>query len=92
LFLPQREICVVTSTYGAFPLARRKRGWHYSPAQGTEKNYGSEVMATVKKSAAKGAAEKPSVEMLMGFYKEMLLIRRFEERAGQQPEFTVQGR
>jgi pyruvate dehydrogenase E1 component alpha subunit len=40
-------------------------------------------MATVKKSAAKGAAEKPSVEMLMGFYKEMLLIRRFEERAGQ---------
>ena len=39
------------------------------------------VMATVKKSAAKGAAEKPSVEMLMGFYKEMLLIRRFEERA-----------
>ena len=40
-------------------------------------------MATIKKPASKGAAEKPSVEMLMGFYKEMLLIRRFEERAGQ---------
>ena len=39
-------------------------------------------MAT-KKPASKGAAEKPSAEMLMGFYRDMLLIRRFEERAGQ---------
>ncbi len=37
----------------------------------------------IKKPASKGATEKPSADMLMRFYREMLLIRRFEERAGQ---------
>jgi len=33
--------------------------------------------------SAKGSAKKASAEQLIGYYKEMLLIRRFEERAGQ---------
>ena len=33
--------------------------------------------------AGKGDNKKPTVEQLIAFYKEMLLIRRFEERAGQ---------
>jgi pyruvate dehydrogenase E1 component alpha subunit len=44
-------------------------------------------MATKKAQKAKSAAPakgmKPSPELLISFYKEMLLIRRFEERAGQ---------
>ena len=34
-------------------------------------------------SAAKGDIKKANAEQLIGYYKEMLLIRRFEERAGQ---------
>src|ERR1700741_1994318 len=34
-------------------------------------------------AATKTAGRKPSPEQLIAFYKEMLLIRRFEERAGQ---------
>ena len=33
--------------------------------------------------AAKGDTKKANAEQLIGYYKEMLLIRRFEERAGQ---------
>jgi pyruvate dehydrogenase E1 component alpha subunit len=41
-------------------------------------------MTTTKKtSKASGAAGKPTAEELLGYYKDMLLIRRFEEKAGQ---------
>jgi pyruvate dehydrogenase E1 component alpha subunit len=39
--------------------------------------------APAKSAARKGANGKADAERLLGFYRDMLLIRRFEERAGQ---------
>ena len=35
------------------------------------------------RSNVRASGEAPSAEMLKAFYRDMLLIRRFEERAGQ---------
>jgi pyruvate dehydrogenase E1 component alpha subunit len=40
-------------------------------------------MATKRKTASKSKARKTSADELLGYYRDMLLIRRFEERAGQ---------
>src|SRR5690606_18899411 len=58
------------------------------PRAGTSVNWEErQAMAarTSPKAAAKPAAKAsgPSPEELLGYYREMLLIRRFEEKAGQ---------
>ncbi|MFN4088308.1 MAG: pyruvate dehydrogenase (acetyl-transferring) E1 component subunit alpha [Alphaproteobacteria bacterium] len=49
-----------------------------------DKGNGADGKSSAAKSArAKGGAAAPSGDTLLGYYRDMLLIRRFEERAGQ---------